>query len=106
MAADLPLPYALDEVPLDPELDGTPTKVYLYLIRRLDRAEYRPVKAWALAVALQIRPQTAGKALRVLVEKGYLQQAPLDSGEGARAARRYRLLDARDESSRLAPERH
>lgn len=46
-----------------------------YLHRVLDFHEFRERKAESLASMMGIEPQTAGRALRVLVESGYLEQS-------------------------------
>lgn len=68
---------ALRDAATDPTLRGAPREVLLLLHAGLDLVDYRPVKAWVLASAIGCRPQTAARALRRLVEEGYLDAGPI-----------------------------
>jgi hypothetical protein len=58
-----------------------------YLSRHyLDLVEFREVKTTSLASAMGIEDQTAGRALRALIERGYL-----DEQRKSRRARAFRL---------------
>lgn len=58
-----------------------------YLARHyLDFYEFREVKTTALAKLMGIEDQTAGRALRALVDRGYL-----DCQQGDRRARAFRM---------------
>lgn len=73
----------------DRHLHGAPLAypVLLHLTEVLSLTEFRPVKAWAVADRLHIKPHTAGRALRVLTDRGYLERGEDD----ARGVGRYRL---------------
>lgn len=68
---------AIDDLLVDRELRGAPTLVYLYLARHLDPVAFRPVKKWGIAEFLKIRKQTVGRAIRLLVAKGWIEEGPL-----------------------------
>ena len=85
---------ALRDASEDLSLRGAPLAVYVWLIHRLDTQVAAPVKIAGVAHALRIKPHTAGRALRVLVARGYLHRR--HTGRDGYA---YRLLHAR-----LAPE--
>jgi predicted DNA-binding transcriptional regulator len=64
---------ALAEASRDRALKGTPHTVYLWLTcNLLDVEEYRAVKLVGLATAIGLDEDTASRALRVLVDRGYL----------------------------------
>lgn len=59
----------------DDRLRGAPLDVYVWLCcHRLDFVEFRGVKVAALAITRRIKPDTASRALRLLVEYGYLER--------------------------------
>lgn len=59
----------------DDRLRGAPLDVYLWLCcHRLDFVEYRPVKIDGLATSRRIKSDTASRAMRLLVEYGYLER--------------------------------
>lgn len=91
---------ALLDLPKDPALTGMPTRVFLHLMDKLDFEEARPVKNWAVATTLHAKPQTIGRALKLLVEKGFLGVGKWERGTG----RTYTLKQSR-KSSTLAPQR-
>lgn len=66
---------ALVEASTDPRLRGAPLGVYVWLIcHRLDFTHYKPLKIDGLAVSLQVKRDTASRALRLLVDGGYLDR--------------------------------
>lgn len=92
---------ALADLPKDASLTGAPTRVYLQLLQELDPIEYRAVKNWALAKGLGMKPQTIGRAIALLVERGYLV-----AGEWTRSTgRTYRVIYTR-RSGAMTPQRH
>jgi hypothetical protein len=99
---------ALAELHLDPALVGLPTRVYLLLLNELDPVEFRPVKAWAVAQALptargrHVRPQSVGRALKLLVKAGLLIAGPADHG----GIRQYKIVYRRPRAGGMAPDRH
>lgn len=59
----------------DPRLRGAPMGVYVWLVcHRLDVTAFRTCKVDALVHALQIRRSTAGRAMRALVDAGYIER--------------------------------
>jgi hypothetical protein len=98
------MPYlpALRDLVKDAELTGSPTRVYLFLMEELDPVDYRPVKAWAVAQHLGMKEHTVGRALKLLVERGYLSKRW--EGEGKAVAIWYRIVHVRG-SGGLSPER-
>jgi len=56
----------------DHVLRGAPLAVYVWCIGQLDLQEPRPLKVAGIAHALRMKPHTAGRALRILVARGYL----------------------------------
>jgi len=84
---------ALDDATLQPAAKA----VMWYLHQRLDFYEYREQKAESVACAVSVTPQHAGRALRLLVERGYLDE------HGRRRPRAYRLpWSRRQEQERAA----
>lgn len=73
---------ALDDVQLPP----VARLMMWHLAKRLDLFEYREVKNASIAAEMRIEDQTAGRALRVLVDRGYL-----DERRGHRRARAFRM---------------
>lgn len=64
---------ALARASEDARLRGAPLHVYLWLsCHHLDVEAWRPVKLAGLAAVLKIKRHTASRALRVLVEGGYV----------------------------------
>lgn len=60
----------------DVELTGATIRVYLRLVGELDFTEFRRLWAGRTARALRVHPNTAGDALRVLRERGYIERGP------------------------------
>lgn len=85
---------ALVDAGRDPVLAGAPLRVYVVLVSRLDVMTATTIKADALARELGMRPHTVGRAISMLVERGYL-------GEGRRDGRMRRL---RLHFARIAPD--
>lgn len=64
---------ALARAAEDERLRGAPLGVYLWLAcHHLDVEAWRPVKLTGIATVLRIKRHTASRALRVLVEGGYV----------------------------------
>lgn len=87
---DKPLltPLALRDAAEDDALRGAPLAVYLWLIYRLERYEFRWVKIDGLAYAMKIKTHTASRALKILVRRGYLERRYVE-----RAGYQYRLRE-------------
>lgn len=82
----LMMPRSVDQAMRDPDLSPT-TRVLMYrLMYRLTFVTYTPVKAESLALDLGCTPQAATRSLRVLVDRGYLDELP-----ELRRPRHYRL---------------
>ncbi len=60
----------------DRALRGTPLTVYLYLLEVLDFVEPRSRKTSALALELGIKEERVSRALKLLVDRGYLWRSP------------------------------
>jgi predicted transcriptional regulator len=66
-------PPALVDAAKDPDLAGTPLRVYLWLVtHHLDTVDFRPVKVTGLSFAMRVERNTVTKALNLLVLRGYL----------------------------------
>lgn len=84
------VPRSIDQALRDRSLSPTARLTMYVLADLLTFDEWREVKSTALASLLGCEDQTAGRALRVLVERGYLDQR-----SGAGRARLFRLLWSR-----------
>lgn len=68
-------PQALADASRDPTLRGSPLVVYVWLIyNHLDQTELRPLKIEGAATVLRMKPDTVSRALRLLVDGGYLHR--------------------------------
>lgn len=76
---------ALDDVQLPP----TARLMMWHLVVWLDLVEYRELKGITIAHDMRIRETTAGQTLTLLVQRGYLDEAPT-GGRGGRP-RAFRL---------------
>lgn len=86
---------ALVSASTDDQLRGAPLDVYLWLCcHRLDFIEYRPVKIGGLATSRRLKSDTASRALRILVERGYIERRYLQ-----REGYTYRLRLTRADSA-------
>lgn len=57
----------------DTALKGAPLNVYVWLVYNLlDPDDYSPIKIQGVAVAMRIDKETASRAVRLLVDRGYL----------------------------------
>ena len=66
---------ALITASTDHALRGAPMGVYVWLIcHRLDVESWRPVKFYAMAHELAIKPHTAARAMRLLSDGGYIER--------------------------------
>ena len=66
---------ALVTASTDQRLRGAPIGVYLWLVcHHLDFEAYRALKIDGLATSLRVKRHTASRALRVLVEGGYVER--------------------------------
>jgi len=63
---------ALRDAAEDHALRGAPLAVYVWAIHQLDWHEERALKVAVVAHALRIERETAGRALKLLVQRGYL----------------------------------
>jgi hypothetical protein len=82
---------ALRDASEDVALHGAPLAVYLWTIHHLELHGYRPCKTQALALTLGLRRQAVGRALTLLVARGYLAEGPRHAG-----VRTFRVFSARD----------
>jgi DNA-binding MarR family transcriptional regulator len=73
---------ALDDVTLTPSA----RLMMWHLAKRLDWFEFREVKCASLAAEMRIEDQTASRALKLLLARGYL-----DEQRGPRRARAFRM---------------
>ena len=85
---------ALLEASTDDQLKGAPKEVFLYLHGRLSYGEYRPLKPWVAARELKMKENTVGRAMKRLVERGYIRQGRREKPGG----RSYLLLTSRGET--------
>lgn len=82
---------ALDQASRDRKLKGSPHTVYLWLsCNLLDVEEYRPVKLAGIARAIGLDEDTASRAVRLLVTRGYLARRYV-----SRRGYEYRLMYSR-----------
>ena len=59
----------------DQRLRGAPLGVYVWLVcQMLDLQEYRPLKIDGVAYGLKVKRDTVSRALRLLVDGGYLER--------------------------------
>lgn len=58
----------------DRDLRGHPRDVYIWCHEHLDTQDFRPVKHSVIESALQINSVSAGRAVRRLLDRGYLQR--------------------------------
>lgn len=66
---------ALSAAADDTRLRWAPLAVYVWLLcHHLDLQTYRPVKLSGIAIACRLKRHTASRALRVLVERGYIER--------------------------------
>jgi predicted transcriptional regulator len=65
---------ALAEASTDERLKGAPLQVLVYLHRVLDPGEWRPLKLEPLADILKMEKATVGRAMKRLVECGYVRE--------------------------------
>ena len=77
---------------MDPRLRGAPLHVLLYLHSILDIGEDRFVKAWLVGQQIGAKRRTVTRALRLLVETGYIR-----TGKKAEAnIQSYRIVATRE----------
>jgi DNA-binding GntR family transcriptional regulator len=72
----------------DNRLNPAAFRVYVWLTRRLDTMQFRPLKIVEVAHALRVTPRIAIHALRKLREFGYVER---EASRGMGEAWRYRL---------------
>lgn len=75
----------------DPEIRGAPKELYAALRKRLDFLQFRPLKIWPIAQELKMNKSVAGRAMKRLVEHGYIDEGPRTKPGG----RSYRLFWSR-----------
>lgn len=71
-------------------------RIITYLHFELIPGEYRTLKLWALARELHMNKATAGRAIKTLVNLGYLREGPRQQ-DGARC---YMLVPVRGEPAK------
>jgi DNA-binding MarR family transcriptional regulator len=81
-----PFPIVVQQALDDTTLPHTARLMMWHLAKRLDLSEYREVKLSSLAHEMRCKETTTGQALATLVERGYLDQRPIE-----RRSRAYRL---------------
>lgn len=84
------IPKALLTAATDPELRPGDLAVYVHLHEHLDYLTYRRLKQKWLARVLHLDRSTLSRAMARLLDGGYLELCPEDSG-GRGAASRYRI---------------
>jgi len=73
---------ALVSASTDARLRGAPMGVYVWLLcHHLDVEAWRPLKFYAMARELGVKPHTAGRAVRVLLAAGYLDRRGANAGD-------------------------
>lgn len=70
LSTPLVVAQALDDTSLPPVARLT----MWYLRQRLDLIEFREVYTVSVAAEMRVEPQSAGRALRLLTENGYLEE--------------------------------
>lgn len=71
---------ALRDATMDPALRGWPIHVLFYLHTILDVGEDRHIKAWFVAQEIGAKRRSVTRALRLLVDKGYLRMGKTAEG--------------------------
>lgn len=89
---------AFDDALSDNRIKGPPRDLLAYLAKVLDFAEWRRLKLWPVAKELQMKPVTAGRAMKRLIDCGYVRQGPREK-QGPRS---YRLVFSRGTPIRQA----
>jgi DNA-binding MarR family transcriptional regulator len=84
---------ALNEASTDTKLRGAPIQLLVYLHGKLDPGEYRPLKLWPIARDLGMEKATVGRAMKRLIECGYIREGHRQRPGG----RSYLLLTTRGE---------
>ena len=72
------IPPALVEAGNDLHLRGAPLAVLVWLWSQLEPHGYRVVKVGGTAHSLRIKRDTVGRAIRILVDRGYLDEGPAE----------------------------
>lgn len=85
LSVPLVVVQALDDTQLPPAA----RLAMWHLRRRLDVLEFREVYAVSIAAEMRVEPQSAGRSLRLLTEKGYLEE------HAKRRPRAYRFPQSR-----------
>lgn len=78
------IPPALKDASTDARLQGADMRMLVYLAGFLDPGEYRTLKLWPVARELHMNKATASRAIRRLVDCGYLREGPRQE-DGKRA---------------------
>lgn len=65
---------ALADAGKDERLRGAPLQLFVYLHSVLDPGEWRPIKLWPLATTLKMQKNTVGRAMKRLIETGYIRE--------------------------------
>jgi predicted DNA-binding transcriptional regulator len=87
MASLIPAFFTAKE---DVVLRGNPFLVYLWMHDHLDVVDYRAVKILEVVAALEMRETTARHAVRLLIERGYLDRRKTEDYSDRRWC--YRLI--------------
>jgi hypothetical protein len=96
--AESGLPVVVAQALEDRSLPPVARLAMWYLHKILDFVEFREVKSASLALLMGVEDQSAGRACRILVERGYLDE------HGKRRPRAYRMPWSRRSTPSRAPE--
>lgn len=67
---------ALDEVSRDPDISGETLRVWMQLLSRLEDKNWLHVQQSAIAEAMQMKASNVSRSIKLLVQKGYLEEGP------------------------------
>ncbi len=81
----MPYCHAVEQALDDAQLPPSARLMMWYLAKRLDFSAFREVKAESLAAEMQIKRETVGFMLTLLVQRGYLHES------GKRKPRAFRM---------------
>ena len=85
------IPLSLSEASVDEALKGAPLHVYVWLWRKLEPHGYRSVSIGEAARTLKMKRGTVGRAIRILLQGGYLAEGKRDG-----SYRTFRVLTTRN----------
>lgn len=75
----------------DAEIRGAPKELFFWLQSELVYTEYRPLKLWPLAHAMKMNKAVVSRAMKRLIERGYVKEGPRERPGG----KTYALVPAR-----------